>query len=198
MKIINRILYAGLLVLLGVNSQAQGDSSTFLFSAVKSEQDPADKEAIALRLERNAGGGQQAQMLVDFSRMYVAEAYAGAGNVTKAKEWLYKLTDTAYLETTVLSVADELMRAKKYDEAAALLKPYINRPEAGNASQQTGFVTRPGVRQFGLAWGAVLYKKGKYKEALPWLAPAQADTATGSRGHSPSISALDFFKGIHR
>lgn len=188
MKNFFRFLLLHILMMWCISTYAQTDSSaSFLFNVIKAEQDPIAKESMAIKLEKKVETepSSKGAMLANYSRMYVASAFAAVGNVTKAKEWMNKCSDSAYLENTLLAVSSDLMEAACFDAAVDLLKPYINRTSSVNnkVSDKMPGISRPDARTFSLEYGRALFKQKKYKEALSYLAPNENDTSAGAKGN---------------
>lgn len=167
--------------------QTQQDSSiSFLYNTIKAEPDPVKMEPVVFAMERRAAEDRSG--LTEYCKELVAVAYAGLGNAAKAQEWIKRINESNTRGQAVVSVANQLSEAGKVKEAEAILLPAWEdwksrkeQPSQGGALASHFAVSND---DFAQQYGIILYKKGEYKKALTYLAPADQSNAAhrGGRG----------------
>lgn len=172
MKITKRITIAVAFSLgtLLAHSQDNDTSRTFLFNAIKSEQDAVRREKLMTTMETKFGGESDPGDLMNYSRSMVAESFAEEGNANKANEWLDKMKGSSWVDNAVYAVARSLTEKNKLSDAEKLLQPYLSPSYVDSKDQNNPFGKVP-KKSFEYLYGVILYKKKDYAKALPYVTP---------------------------
>jgi hypothetical protein len=135
---------------------------TGLYNAIKSEVDPVRMEEM-LKVMQNATDGPNKAMLLDVSKQIVAVAFAEQGDIIQATYWLGQINDKMWKEQASAGILSRLLETKQIGAAEAILKSIVE----GSPSA----LFEGSKEKYFPYYGKVLYEKGKYKEALIYLAP---------------------------
>lgn len=189
-RIFIAILATGLVWAFGLTTNALAQtlpadtSFNGLFNSVKSEVDASRMELMVNEMMKK-GRGERDQMLIDVSAQNTAIAFADAGNIDKAKSWINKINENNWKASAFSSVVSALINTGKLVEAEAMVGPIVNpailsKPEFSFSEEKK--------RQFLFLYGNILFKRGKYIEALPYLSPQEGE-GRGNAGN-PELYAI--------
>ncbi|MCD0489148.1 redoxin domain-containing protein [Pedobacter sp. MC2016-14] len=172
-RIILNSLIAGFVYLLTFTTNAIAQSLpsdttlSGLFNAIKSDVDPERMELMLKMMRTKIDVGNN-QTLIDAGCEYTAIAYAEAGNAAKANLLISQIKETNWKNGTILAVVQKLIEAGKLDDAERMITAIVDASPNGIAD--TSFSEQE-KQQLRFQRGTIRFRQGKYKEALPYLAP---------------------------
>ncbi len=139
-------------------------SFTGLFNSIKSEVDAPRMELMLQEMIKKSKG-ERDQMLVDMSAQNTAIAFAELGNVAKAKYWIVHIKGNDWKLPAISAVVKALSENGKIADAEAIVASIV---DTAKGNSEFG-LSDSEKSQFRGLYGMILYKKGKYKDALPYL-----------------------------
>lgn len=164
-------------------------------NSIKSESDPLKMEVTMLELEtkKEVLTNESNKELIDFCRGHVADAFAETGDVAKVKYWLSRMENERWKQSSVMAVTEKLIELRKLDAADSIMQPYLKMNELGLALKNGDMWGAPLTQKdFEYKHGVILYYKGQYKKAIPYLTPPQQESTekAGAGFQEPEIYAM--------
>ncbi|RFZ94149.1 hypothetical protein D0C36_00915 [Mucilaginibacter conchicola] len=143
------------------------------------EKDPAKKEELYKAYIANYPEKNEESTLQDNFRMQIASGYLKANNVDKYKEWAAQVKKKSQLADALNNVAwDWAEKGENLDEAATLSKQSLDilddeyksgvAPSMYMSPAQAKENNRSSYNTFADTYAFILYKQGKYAEALKY------------------------------
>ncbi|TDQ11158.1 redoxin domain-containing protein [Pedobacter metabolipauper] len=150
-----------------------------LQKGVENEKDPAKKEVLALAfIKKLSGETKEGIAIRDNINLNVAMAYANAKNPDKALAYASSFETTSWVGEGRSRVALALIRNGLIDPAGLLLKKAIESTEPFLKVERTTdygkFAAASGYRYYCTDYADVLFRQGKYEEALKFIKIAHA------------------------
>lgn len=146
-----------------------------LYNAVKSETDVNRMEALVVEMEKKSGEATGGVDLIDVSRRLLATAFAEQNQPEKAVKWASRIPDSVGKDYTLFGIVEALASAGKTGAAEKVLMPlweqYKTREPSGSGQ---GFYPRITLADLETQYGILLYRKGEFRKALPYLEPSEA------------------------